>query len=201
MLLIGFGHRARQGKNTAAQAVLESCPLDTDVRMYAFADALKMEVRSACAKMGSQWALIEAWKEAGLIPDWVHYEDGKPRSLLQWWGTDYKRKKDPLYWVKKLSAKVDTHQPEIALITDVRFLNEIDFIKSRGGFTVECIRTGEPDVQVEEHKSESELDTFKGWDFYITAGTAEECRSKAIDIFRRVSIEHGRGAQAGHGQG
>jgi hypothetical protein len=96
MLLIGFGHRARMGKNTAAQAVLEACPLDTDVHLYAFADALKMEVRSACAKAGGQWALIESWKEGGVLPDWVVYEDPKPRSLLQWWGTTSAGSKTPI---------------------------------------------------------------------------------------------------------
>jgi hypothetical protein len=187
MLLIGFGHRARQGKNTAALAVLESCPLETEVRMYAFADALKMEVRTACARAGGQWNLIESWKAEGALPDWVVYEDPKPRTLLQWWGTDFRRKQDPLYWVKRLDKKLKDHAPEVALISDVRFRNEVDYIKSRGGFVVECIRTGEPDVHVEEHSSEAELDAFKGWDFYITADSAEDCRRQARDIYRRLS--------------
>ena len=90
MILIGFGHRARQGKNTAAQAVMDLQPLDTEVRLYAFGDALKTEVRVACAKFSGQSELIRAWKEAGLMPEWVHFEEPKPRSLLQWWGTDRK---------------------------------------------------------------------------------------------------------------
>jgi hypothetical protein len=186
MILIGFGHRARQGKNTAAQAVLESLPLDAAVHMYAFANALKAEVRTACAKFGTQWDLIAAWKEAGLMPEWVHFEEPKARSLFQWWGTDYRRKQDPAYWVKKLSTKLDEHKPGVALITDVRFLNEVDFIHSHGGVVVDCIRIGAADVSVEEHVSESELDTYRGWDYHITAATAEECKAQAVAIYQKV---------------
>lgn len=184
--VIGFGHRARQGKNTAAQAVLESLPIDADVHMYAFADALRREVRTACAKFGGQYALIEAWKDAGLMPDWVHFEDPKPRSLLQWWGTDYRRAKDPDYWVKRLGQTLAEHKPDVALITDVRFRNEVDFIRSQGGVYIKVVNTGAPDVNVHEHPSEAELDNVKP-DFWIIAGTAEECRTKAVDIYRRIS--------------
>ena len=83
MILLGFGHRARQGKSTAALAVLDACPLETFAVQYAFGAALRTEVRTACGIMGGQWQLIEQWKAAGLLPDWVHFEEPKPRSLLQ----------------------------------------------------------------------------------------------------------------------
>ena len=187
MLVIGFGHRARQGKNTAAQAVLGACPLETQVHVYGFADALRSEVRRYCASLGGQFNLIEQFKEAGLMPDWVHFEEPKPRSLLQWWGTDYRRAKDPDYWVKKLRKTLEEHKPEVALISDVRFQNEVDFIHSLGGYVVKCIRKGIPDVAVHEHPSEAELDGYKGWDFTITAGTVEECQRQAVSIYRRLS--------------
>jgi hypothetical protein len=185
MIVIGFGHRARQGKNTAAQAALEACPLETQVRQYAFSDALKSEVRLACARSGGQWNLINAWKDAGIMPDWVQYEDPKPRSLLQWWGTEYRRAKDPQYWVKKLARTLEQHDPEVALITDVRFPNEIAFVKSLGGFVVKCTRTTAPDFEVNEHPSEAELDGFHGWDFYINADTVADCQYQAREILKQ----------------
>lgn len=185
MLLIGFGHRARQGKNTAALAVLNDCPLETAVRMYAFGDALRMEVRVAAAKFGGEYALIEAWKEAGLMPEWVVDETPKPRSLLQWWGTDYRRAQHPDYWVKRLKATLDAHEPEVALITDVRFPNELEAIRSWGGVYVEVVNTNAPDVSVHEHSSEAALDGVQP-DYLISAGSTAECRHQAVALYRQL---------------
>lgn len=193
-LIIGFGYRARQGKNTAAMAMLEACPLETRVHQYAFADALKQEVRVACGRMGGQYDLIERFKEAGLMPDWVHFEDPKPRSLLQWWGTEYRRAKDPDYWVKRLRKTLDAHSPEIALITDVRFTNEIDAIHSWGGVVVNVTRTTTPDVEVHEHESESGLDTFVGWDYRLEAADKAELTEKSVALFHEIARERGASA-------
>jgi hypothetical protein len=186
MQLIGFGHRARQGKNTAAQAVLESLPLATEVHMYAFADALKREVRTLCAKYGGQWELIRAWQEEGVMPPSVHFEEPKPRSLLQWYGTEFRRKQDPEVWVKRLRKTLEEHNPDVALITDVRFPNEAEYIKQQGGTLIKCVRTTAADVEVAEHWSEAALDSFTGWDFVLTADTAEECKAQAVAIYQTV---------------
>ena len=184
MLIIGFGHRARQGKDTAAMAMLEACSLETQVRLYGFAEALKLEVRYACIRCGGQYNLIESWKEAGLLPEWVHFEEPKPRTLLQHWG-QAKRDKEPLYWVNKLFKTIDEHSPDVALITDVRYPNERDFIRSRGGVYVEVVNTGETDVDVHEHPSESALDGTD-YDFIIRAGSAAECQAQASDLYRQI---------------
>ena len=182
-VLVGFGHRARQGKNTAALAMLNACPLESQVRLYAFADALRAEVRKACYTLGGQSDLISSFKEAGLMPDWVHVEDPKPRSLLQWWGTEYRRAKDPDYWVKRLRKTLEDHKPDFALITDVRFPNEAEFIKQAGGLLVKVIRLGAPDITVHPHASESELDGYTGWDHVIEAVSAEDCKRQAEAIW------------------
>lgn len=188
MLVLGFGHRARQGKNTAADAILQAqyLPLDVEVRQYAFADELKREVRRACATFGGQYELIKAWQESGLMPAWVECEEPKPRSLLQWWGTEYRRAKDPDYWVKRLRKTLTEHNPDVALITDVRFLNEVDFIHELGGKVVKCERLGIPDITVHEHPSEAVLDAYQGFDFHIKAATVADCQRQALDIFRAL---------------
>jgi hypothetical protein len=186
VIVIGFGHRARQGKNTAALAVLESLPLDCQVRMYAFGDALRWEVRKACIAMGGQWELIKAWKEAGIMPEWVEYEDNKPRSLLQWWGTEYRRSKDPDYWVKRLRKTLDAQRPEVALISDVRFPNEAEVLREWGGYSVKVKRLGVPDVPVHEHASESALDSYTDWDYFISAATVGDCQKQARDVYGEI---------------
>jgi LmbE family N-acetylglucosaminyl deacetylase len=187
LLIIGFGHRARQGKNTAAAAVQECFPLDTNVGMASFADALRMEVRKASAKMGGAYYLVQDFKAAGLMPDWVQAEpSGKQRLILQWWGTDYRRKQDPDYWVKKLMAKLDAWQPDAVLITDVRFPNEADAIKAAGGVLVKVVRTSEPDFVVNEHPSESALDAYTGWDYTLRAADVPELKQKARALYAEI---------------
>jgi hypothetical protein len=121
------------------------------------------------------------------FPEWVKDEDGKPRTLLQWWGTDYRRAQDPNYWVKRLQETLDRDNPEIALITDVRFRNEADTIHKMGGFLVKVTRTTKPDVKVPAHPSEQDLDGYKGWDFTIKAATIRECHEQAAAIYHKIA--------------
>lgn len=191
MLLIGFGHKARQGKNSAALAVLNAMPIGCHARIYAYADALRAEVKRASAQMGCAENLINAMKDAGIMPDWVVPELGKPRTLLQWWGTDYRRSKDPNYWVKRLQDTFDREQPEAALVTDVRFPNEADAIHAAGGYLVKVTRTTAPDIDVPAHPSEQAMDGYAGWDYEIVAADLPSLRKQAETIYREIVKQHG----------
>ena len=191
MLLIGFGHKARQGKNTAAVALLNAMPVDCRARIYAYADALRREVRNEITRYGSVAGLLMASRyraDERRIPDWVIDEGGgKPRTLLQWWGTNYRRAQDPLYWVKRLQVTLDQEQPDAALITDVRFPNEADAIHERGGYVVKVTRTGKLDIDVHAHESEQAMDDYTGWDYELTAATLPELRKKAADHYTKIA--------------
>jgi hypothetical protein len=217
MLLIGFGYKARQGKNSAAIAVINAASLDTNVRQYAYADALKAEVTQAIRQAGSLEELVKrgcVYEDSGVcgcgesmdrhsdpflaghapteiprvieLPAWVTAESGKPRTLLQWWGTDYRRAQDPNYWVTQLTDTLKREQPDVALITDVRFPNEVDAIHALGGYAVKVTRTTAPDVKVHAHASENVLDGFNGWDFTIAADNLTELRKQAVAIYRQL---------------
>lgn len=197
MLLIGFGHKARQGKNTAALAVLNVTPLDSHARLYSYADALRAEAKRAIVSAGGLEALIKRGfvfdGALGLthvrLPAWVKVESGKPRTFLQWWGTDYRRAQDPDYWVKRLQETLDRDNPEVALITDVRFTNEADTIHKMGGYVVKVERTTKPDVIVPAHPSEQDLDGYTGWDFHIRAASIRDCHLQAAAIYHKIAGE------------
>lgn len=196
MLLIGLGHRARQGKNTAALAMLEAAPLGSHARLFAFADALRAEVKTAIRQCGSAHNLVEGFKEMGLMPDWVRAEyEGKQRSILQWWGTDYRRNQDPDYWTTRLFRTFEVLQPDIAFVTDVRFPNEAKAIKAAGGYLVKCERLTAPDIEVHEHPSEAALDGYTGWNYYLRAETVTELRVQARAAYREMESH----AVSGHG--
>ncbi len=175
-MIFGFGHKARVGKDTAVKNIVEAFKDKVDVRRYAFADELKREFVEAAKAAGGTWELFNQLKAAHNLPEWVQYdyaapkddpicgEYGKHRALLQWYGTEYRRKQDPMYWVRKLGLTLEKEAPTFALISDLRFPNEGAFIKLFGGHTVKVTRTGL--VQESDHPSEHLLDNFQ-FDFEL----------------------------------
>jgi hypothetical protein len=197
-LLIGFGYRARQGKDLAVQAIVEARREQLDVRRYAFADELKREYTEACEKAGSSYELIQSMRVTHNLPDWVQYEFGsdmtdplcpfgKQRTLLQWWGTEYRRAVDPFYWVKKLKARLLEDNPKVALISDMRFPNEALFIKVNGGYTVEVRREGFEDATASAHISEKLMVSYP-FDIVVTAkeGAVEQLKIDAVAVFDMI---------------
>jgi hypothetical protein len=167
-LLIGFGNKARNGKDSAANAIKEYFENDYDngyaappvkVGIFKYATALYAEVNEGI-KNGiweSRRIIPDNPKEChAILPDWVQPEPnpeisalapyGKHPKLLQWWGTEYRRAQDENYWVKKTFAAIPANL-DIAIITDVRFPNEAEGVISRGGYTVNVQRLREDGTQ------------------------------------------------------
>jgi len=185
-VIIGFGHKARQGKNTAALALLEASPIDSGGRLCAFAGALRAEVRKAIILYGSASTLIKEWKRAGVMPEWITPEVGKQRSLYQWWGTDFRRAQDANYWIKKFDAAVKNSGIEMPLVTDVRFPNEAEYVRSNGGILVKVTNTSKPDFDVHEHPSEQALDGYAGWHYELRAASVAELQAKARALYEKI---------------
>lgn len=196
-LIIGFGHRARHGKDEAVKAILAECGTLRDARKYSFADALKREVNAAAEACLSMQTLFKSLEAYGRIPSWVQYDPnpdmtdplcpyGKQRTLLQWWGTEYRRAQDPDYWVKKTMARIAEENPEVALISDVRFHNEVVAIHAAGGFVVRVDRVGFVS-DIPEHISERMLDTMSemDWDYVVKGqdGQLEGLQEEAVNAF------------------
>lgn len=171
--------------------------------MYAYADALRAEAKKAIAGAGGLAELVKRGWFVGDsprvrtsfkqdLPAWVIAEDGKPRTLLQWWGTDYRRAQDTDYWVRQLTERLAREQPDVALITDVRFENEIDAIHNAGGYVVKVTRTTAPDIAVPSHPSEDALEGYTGWDFEIKAADMTELRTQAAGIYHKIAGQVGR---------
>lgn len=213
MLIIGFGYKARRGKDTAIRSIIEARGQGQDIRRYAFADALREEIQAAAFDVWAQnererpydpraaMELLCAW--AGVAYDTNAPADeqnphGKQRALQQWWGTEYRRTQDADYWLKRIGERIDAEAPEVALISDMRFRNELDFIRRRGGYVVRVEREGfEAAAPVAQHISEWELDQLKAseWDATLWAldGDIEELKASAVEIFDGICGQAMRG--------
>lgn len=66
-----------------------------------------------------------------------------PRQIMQWWGTEYRRRENPRYWTRIMAARiVELRRLGVArlVITDVRFDNEADTIHASGGLLWQITR-------------------------------------------------------------
>jgi hypothetical protein len=165
-LILGLGNKARHGKDTFAETVINYyANIDAiagkhlgtyrphNIQKLSFADALYIEVnRFLVSDQGKRFVngdrgLVLA--EGIIIPDWVTPTDppaydsrapyGKHAKLLQWWGTEYRRNQDPEYWTTKWKAAINP-KADIVMATDMRFPNEAEAIKSVHGYTVNVSR-------------------------------------------------------------
>jgi len=200
-IIVGFGYKARRGKDTATQAIVERFKGEYDVRRYAFADELKREVNQAAEAAGGMWQLYWKMRESGQLPSSVAFDTnpdmtdplcplGKQRQLLQWWGTEYRRAQYKDYWVYRLEQRLELEQPKFALISDLRFPNEWAWIKKNLGKTVRLDRVGFDDAAHGTnagHISEHALDGFE-FDYALAVpdGDVEELKRRAITTFEEI---------------
>lgn len=85
-----------------------------------------------------------------------------PRRILQWWGTEYRRKDDTFYWVRRLSEELAFVKPERVVISDIRETHEAAYVKRQdSGILVKVIR---PDLDINKgtgtHTSETGVDSI-----------------------------------------
>jgi hypothetical protein len=180
-----------------------------DIRRYGFGDELKREVTQAALSAGGMRQLFGTWEfyqgnKNGAdyfieLPEWVRnsYEErpdmtdplcpfGKQRGLLQWWGTELRRNFDADYWVNKLSKRIEKEKPAIALINDLRFPNEMRWVKQSGGETIRVDNPRVPPLTQKSHYSERALANVPDEDWtriLVNDETLEQFRDKAVDAF------------------
>jgi len=142
-LVIGLSGKAGIGKDTAGAYM----KLKYGFERVAFADYLKKIAR----KLG-----------------WNGQKDEKGRRFLQELG-QVARQYDANVWVDaafREIAKLERLGVTTAVITDVRYLNEVQTIKEEGGLAVR-IWNEEDESATDLHPSEIELDNYTGWDFKL----------------------------------
>lgn len=158
--LIGLTGRARSGKDTAANYLAAQFGL----LVYALASPLKLALLDMLNLPGS--ALEGPAKEQPL--PWL----GKsPRELMQLLGTEWGRNLvHPQLWLMLADMNLSNHleampQAQGFVISDVRFDNEADWIRAKGGAVVHLHR--QDAAEVAAHSSESGI-TPGAHDLFIT---------------------------------
>jgi hypothetical protein len=175
MILLGLSGKRRTGKTTVANELAAHYAWNH----YSLASTLKREVREL---YGLTWdhtdgALKETPSEA---------LGGKtPRQIMCEYGA-MKRQLDPAYWINRLADDILLrHQAQFqwAVISDVRFRNEADWIKKHGGYIVRLNRSEEFTGANIDDISETELDSYPAFDMVFGA-------SSNVDMEDVPSIAH-----------
>lgn len=114
------------------------------------------------------------------------FDKEKDRKFLQWVGTEWAREKNKDVWVNIMERKILTTQNFI--ITDLRFLNELEMCKMNKVITVKIIRKLEfLGLNQANHQSEKDLDQVgegkEVWDVIIENNSSLDDFRKKIETF------------------
>lgn len=82
------------------------------------------------------------------------------REFLQWFGTDVCRKIKDDCWIGETLQRIRTENSQFAIISDCRFINEVEGIQHGGGRVIRLLRHPHTDG----HTSESALDKYENFD-------------------------------------
>jgi hypothetical protein len=147
MKLIAFTGPAGAGKDTAGQHVAKY-----GFRPFAFADPIRAAIASAFNLPMN--VLTDRDKKEEVIA-WIGQS---PRQLMQTFGSEWGRQRvaDDI-WLRTMANKLDRCAIHGcgAVITDVRFDNEAEFIRARGGIVVRITRPANEAGTASAHVSEA----------------------------------------------
>jgi hypothetical protein len=163
-MLLGLVGKKQSGKDYALKMLREHLKGKIEVVRIAFADPLKEEISKITEMSLEQIEDNKSWM----------------RPLLQWWGTDFRRRYNPDYWIEKYLYKVKqteaSNEKEVLIVTpDIRFINEAQLVRKLGGkvwkinreynkdnwsSNNDCIRSDSMPVldTTTHHPSETEMD-------------------------------------------
>jgi hypothetical protein len=151
-----------------------------------------------CAYPAATWivGLADALKAYCRVAGWMDRKNG---SLLQLVGTQvFRRQVKESHWYDCaqlwMDEVADDYGCHYFLVPDIRFPDEAEWVKSKGGLLVKVERILEGGAQFiakdrdPKHESETALDEFKDWDVTIAArdGNLEALRTHATEWFKSV---------------
>lgn len=163
--LVGLSGKKYSGKDTFCKALADSTNIP--VMRIALADPLKDEVYEYILKPNNI-----------LRTSLDDHNKGNFRLMLQAWGTDFRRNLFGTdYWVLKLDSKIkelhDSGFKGIVVITDVRFLDEANYVQKCNGYVVRIHRFQKKwwqnlfsRTKEDNHPSECALDDYD-FDYHV----------------------------------
>lgn len=173
MIILGFGARAQNGKDTAGEAIKHWYDVQNQLlRQHGLQGGTKVHIAKFAGALYDECRTLHGMKE-------------KDPILLQNVGMA-RRDEDQDYWVKRAFDSIPKGT-NLVIFTDCRFKNEAARIKAEGGHTIEVVRLNEDGTRYfatdrpKDHPSEVDLDDYN-WDYRIVSKQAALTGELAVTI-------------------
>ncbi|WP_421527287.1 deoxynucleotide monophosphate kinase [Pseudomonas brenneri] len=187
-ILIGLTGRARSGKTTAAEHLARTYLLE----QYAFADPLRDGLMAIFNLDPTDFEGDRKEQPLG----WL---DCSPRQLMQSMGTEWARNTvHPDVWVKLAEQNLEYMTKALGavlgfVVSDVRFENEADLIRRRGGTVIHILRPNA--LAVNPHISEAGIAANSADLTLPNYGTVEGFLRSLDETFLMIRERHLRAEQ------
>ncbi|MDN5399336.1 MAG: deoxynucleotide monophosphate kinase [Pseudomonas sp.] len=184
-ILIGLTGRARSGKTTAAEHLAQTYLLE----QYAFADPLRDGLMAIFNLDPTDFEGDRKEQPLG----WL---DCSPRQLMQSMGTEWARNTvHPNVWVKLAEQNLEYMTKALGavlgfVVSDVRFENEADLIRRRGGTVIHILRPNA--LAVNPHISEAGIAANSADLTLPNYGTVEGFLRSLDEVFLMIRERHQR---------
>jgi hypothetical protein len=180
--IIGIAGEKRHGKDSVADFIPHP------KRIVKFAEPVKEIARWVYGLTEAQVDGNEQDKET-VIPEW----GVSPRQIMQKIGTEMGREIHPDTWIRFLRKRIDDFlswikinpgdPPIIFVVSDVRYPNEAEAIRSWGGSIWRVLRPGLPSSGVDQHPSETSIKTIRPDLTIVNDGTLSQLKEKVEYLY------------------
>lgn len=155
-MIIAFAGRKQSGKTTSARFIANEFAggLLGEAKIYNFADPLKTDVCMNILGLTFEQCYGTDKQKNELVNCYWKDRQLTAREVMQLVGTDMFRKLQHNVWADATIIKIKKEKPDLALIADCRFANEVDVVKKAGGIVIKLNRN----PFNSDHDSETALD-------------------------------------------
>jgi hypothetical protein len=118
------------------------------------------------------------------------------RQLIQFYGTDYVKNTDNLYWTNKMDKVInqDSFKNTNIILSDLRFLDEVSLVKNNGGRVIKIFRddlNNKDDHFSENQDIDADLTLkFVTGKTYIQEQVAQALALNKFDVAKQFSYEN-----------
>jgi len=184
-MIVGISGKARSGKDTFAEMLATELNKGAypPYVMMAFANELKLRCQAAFylsweqlwgdekERPDKRYKRCHTTTTGGVDTDMPIYWTA--REIMQNYGAFY-RTIDNEFWVKNLFKVAEEKEYTNVIITDVRYINEANYVIDNGGYVIRIERESKDDVHNMQHPSEIELDNYNRFDFTVLNNWGKE---------------------------